>query len=147
MNTRVGSGSEQEYIVISFPHCINKSIWSPRVMESSKSKHILLLQSFPSSCWSGIDRGQRYVLIIHFYVESGQKMIQFNIQFKIESKIFIQWIIHSIFSQKYRFNELFIQYSVRNIDSKFYSKNWIKTIQIYVIKPTQWKPAKRERFP
>ena len=74
-------------------------------------------------------------------------MIQFNIQFKIESKIFIQWIIHSIFSQKYRFNELFIQYSVRNIDSKFYSKNWIKTIQIYVIKPTQWKPAKRERFP
>jgi len=92
-------------------------------------------------------RGGRYVLIIHFYVESGQKMIQFNIQFKIESKIFIQWIIHSIFSQKYRFNELFIQYSVRNIDSKFYSKNWIKTIQIYVIKPTQWKPAKRERFP
>ena len=36
------------------------------------------------------DRGGRYVLIIHFYVESGQKMIQFNIQFKIESKIFIQ---------------------------------------------------------
>ena len=35
-------------------------------------------------------RGGRYVLIIHFYVESGQKMIQFNIQFKIESKIFIQ---------------------------------------------------------
>ena len=35
-------------------------------------------------------RGSRYVLIIHFYVESGQKMIQFNIQFKIESKIFIQ---------------------------------------------------------
>merc|ERR1712105_506141 len=35
-------------------------------------------------------RGGRYVLIINFYVESGQKMIQFNIQFKIESKIFIQ---------------------------------------------------------
>ena len=35
-------------------------------------------------------RGGRYVLIIHFYVESDQKMIQFNIQFKIESKIFIQ---------------------------------------------------------
>ena len=80
-----------------------------------------------------VGRGSRYVLIIHFYVESGQKMIQFNIQFKIESKIFIQWIIHSIFSQKYRFNELFIQYSVRNIDSKFYSKNWIKTIQIYIV--------------
>ena len=50
-------------------------------------------------------RGQRYILIIHFYVESGQKMIQFNIQFKVESfnsknysiqnwtKIFIQKII------------------------------------------------------
>ena len=37
-----------------------------------------------------LGRGGRYVLIIHFYVESGQKMIQFNIQFKIESKIFIQ---------------------------------------------------------
>ena len=31
-------------------------------------------------------RGRRYVLVIHFYVDSGQKMIQF----KIESKIFIQ---------------------------------------------------------
>ncbi len=40
-------------------------------------------------------RGGRYVLIIHFYVELGQKLIQFNIQFKIESKIFIQKIIHS----------------------------------------------------
>ena len=38
-------------------------------------------------------RGGRYVLIIHFYLESGQKMIQFNIQFKVESKIFIQKII------------------------------------------------------
>ena len=35
-------------------------------------------------------RGGQYVLIIHFYVESGQKIIQFNIQFKIQSKIFIQ---------------------------------------------------------
>ena len=32
-------------------------------------------------------------MIIHFYVESGQKMIRFNIQFKVESKIFIQKII------------------------------------------------------
>ena len=39
---------------------------------------------------SGESRGRRYVLIIHFYVESGQKFIQFNIQFKIRSKIFIQ---------------------------------------------------------
>ena len=35
---------------------------------------------------SVMGRGSRYVLIIHFYVESGQKMIQF----KIESNIFIQ---------------------------------------------------------
>ena len=40
-----------------------------------------------------IHRGGRYVLIINFYVESGQKMIQFNIQFKVEYKIFIQKII------------------------------------------------------
>ena len=35
-------------------------------------------------------REQRYVLNIHFHVESGQKMLQFNIQFRIESRIFIQ---------------------------------------------------------
>ena len=34
----------------------------------------------------------RYVLNIHFYIESGQKMIQFNIPFKTKSKIFIQQI-------------------------------------------------------
>ena len=43
--------------------------------------------------WFVTVRGGRYVLIIHFYVESGQKMIKFNIQFKVESKIFIQKII------------------------------------------------------
>ena len=32
----------------------------------------------------------RYVLIIQSNVESSQKMIQFNIQFKMNSKIFIQ---------------------------------------------------------
>ena len=47
-------------------------------------------------------RGGRYVLSIHFYVESGQKMIQFNIQFKIESKIFIQKIIHSNWKNKFK---------------------------------------------
>ena len=49
-----------------------------------------------------ISRGGRYVLIIHFYVESGQKLIQFNIQFKIESKIFIQKIIHSNWKNKFK---------------------------------------------
>ena len=32
----------------------------------------------------------RYVLKIHFFIESGRKMIQFKIQFKTKSKIFIQ---------------------------------------------------------
>ena len=135
----------------SFPHLpsshlplVSSYFWMSQIRPSESDIPNQALEVYICSFES---KGQRYVLIIHFYVESGQKMIQFNIQFKIESKIFIQWIIHSIFSQKYRFNELFIQYSVRNIDSKFYSKNWIKTIQIYVIKPTQWKPAKRERFP
>ena len=40
-------------------------------------------------------RGGRYVLKIHFFIESGQKMIQFKIQFKPKSKIFIQKNIHS----------------------------------------------------
>ena len=38
----------------------------------------------------------RYVLKIHFFLESGLKMIQFKIQFKTKSKIFIQKNIHSI---------------------------------------------------
>jgi len=40
-------------------------------------------------------------LDIHFYVESGQKKIQFNFQFKIESKIFIQKIIQFQIESKY----------------------------------------------
>ena len=44
----------------------------------------------PPSC-----KGGRYVLKIHFFIESGQKMIQFKIQFKTKSKIFIQKNIHS----------------------------------------------------
>ena len=35
-------------------------------------------------------RGGRYVLKIHFFIESDRKMIQFKIQFKPKSKIFIQ---------------------------------------------------------
>ena len=41
----------------------------------------------------------RYVLKIHFFIESGRKMIQFKIQFKTKSKIFIQKNIHSIESK------------------------------------------------
>ena len=32
----------------------------------------------------------QYVLNINFFIESGQKMIEFNIPFKTKSKIFIQ---------------------------------------------------------
>ena len=41
----------------------------------------------------------RYVLKIHFFIESGLKMIQFKIQFKTKSRIFIQQNIHSIESR------------------------------------------------
>ena len=41
----------------------------------------------------------RYVLKIHFFIEFGLKMIQFKIQFKTKSKIFIQKNIHSIESR------------------------------------------------
>ena len=42
------------------------------------------------------DSPERYVLKIHFFIEFGLKMIQFKIQFKTKSKIFIQKNIHSI---------------------------------------------------
>ena len=38
------------------------------------------------------DSPGRYVLKIHFFIESGLKMIQFKIQFKTKSGIFIQEI-------------------------------------------------------
>ena len=43
----------------------------------------------------------RYVLIIQSNIESGPKMIQFNIQFKTKFEIFIQSKIHSKISLKY----------------------------------------------
>ena len=50
-------------------------------------------------------RGQRYILIIHFYVESGQKMIQFNIQFKVET--FNSENIQFKIEQKYSLKKIF----------------------------------------
>ena len=38
----------------------------------------------------------RNVLNNHFFIDSGQKMTKFNIQFKTKSRILIQIIIHSI---------------------------------------------------
>ena len=43
----------------------------------------------------------RYVSIIQSNIESGPKMIQFNIQFKTKFEIFIQSKIHSKISLKY----------------------------------------------
>ena len=51
----------------------------------------------------------RYVLKIHFFIEFGLKMIQFKIQFKTKSKIFIQKNIHSKQNPKYSFKKIFIQ--------------------------------------
>ena len=55
------------------------------------------------------DSPVRYVLKIHFFIEFGPKMIQFKIQFKTKSKIFIQKNIHSKQNQKYSFKKVFIQ--------------------------------------
>ena len=52
-----------------------------------------------SSSRSIWDSPVRYVLKIHFFIEFGLKMIQFKIQFKTKSKIFIQKNIHSIESR------------------------------------------------
>ena len=52
---------------------------------------------------------ERYVLKIHFFIEFGPKMIQFKIQFKTKSKIFIQKNIHSKQNPKYSLKKIFIQ--------------------------------------
>ena len=51
----------------------------------------------------------RYVLKIYFFIDSGLKMIQFKIQFKTKSRIFIQKNIHSKQNPKYSFKKIFIQ--------------------------------------
>ena len=68
----------------------------------------------------------QYVLIIHSNVESGQKMIQFN--------------IHSKLNLKYSINRMFVQYLVKNILFKNIEKKWIK---IMWISNLAWKPVKR----
>ena len=61
-----------------------------------------------SSIWL-VGSPVRYVLKIHFFIEFGLKMIQFKIQFKTKSKIFIQKNIHSKQNPKYSFKKIFIQ--------------------------------------
>merc|ERR1712062_516831 len=66
----------------------------PVTMLSSRDLH---KGSTIASC--GRHSPVRYVLKIYFFIESGRKMIQFKIQFKTKSKIFIQKNIHSIESR------------------------------------------------
>ena len=61
------------------------------------------------ACGGTGDSHVRYVLKIHFFIEFGLKMIQFKIQFKTKSKIFIQKNIHSKQNPKYSFKKIFIQ--------------------------------------
>ena len=70
-----------------------------------QSKYILSLTSYtgPSTDWFPFfpphSSPRRYVFKIHFFIESGLKMIQFKIQFKTKSQIFIQENIHLIESR------------------------------------------------
>ena len=57
----------------------------------------------------------RYVSIIQSNIESGPKMIQFNIQFKTKFEIFIQSKIHSKISLKYS-----IQNFIQEIGKKWF---------------------------
>ena len=92
-------------------------------------------------------RGRQSVLKIHFFIESGRKMIQFKIQFKTKSKIFIQKNIHSTESivfngiihskkieenySKFQFNQLIFGVSLFNKQLfKWYKISWIKLILI-----------------
>ena len=59
------------------------------------------------------DSPGRSDLKIHFFIESGLKMIQFKIQFKTKSRIFIQQNIHSIESRI--FNRIIHSQKMRKI--------------------------------
>ena len=62
----------------------------------------------------------QYVLIIHSNVESGQKMIQFN--------------IHSKLNLKYSINRMFVQYLVKNILFKNIEKNESKLCEFQTLR-------------
>ena len=71
---------------------------------------------------SPVDSPVRYVSIIQSNIESGPKMIQFNIQFKTKFEIFIQSKIHSKISLKYS-----IQNFIQEIGKKWFKMStWYK---------------------
>ena len=74
-------------------------------------------------------------MIIHFYVESGQKLIQFNIQFKIESKIFIQKIIHSNWKNKFKtlFNSKLNQKYSFKLEKQSQLEKTVKNMQKWAV--------------
>ena len=66
----------------------------------------------------------QYVLKIHFFIESGIKMIQFKIQFKTKSRIVIQKNIHSI--EHRIFNRIIHSKELKENYSKF-RKVWLRS--------------------
>ena len=103
--------SEENVFVLFVSMGINFSFPLLLVCPGSSSRYVFYGKTPKKGNWANTTqlkdgfqcyRCGRYVLIIHFYVESGQKLIQFNIQFKIESKIFIQKIIHSNWKNKFK---------------------------------------------
>ena len=69
---------------------------------------------FDRTCrWPVVVSPVRYALKIYFFIESGRKMIQFKIQFKTKSGIFIQKNIHSIESRI--FNRIIHSQKMRKI--------------------------------
>ena len=75
-------------------------LWAATSKQSREAWWGLTPQS-PFGSWAS---PRRYVLKIHFFIESGLKMIQFKIQFKTKSGIFIQKNIHSIESKIFKKN-------------------------------------------
>ena len=72
-------------------------------------------------CWLSTSP-DRYVLIFQSNIESGPKIIQFNIQFKTKFEIFIQSKIHSKISLKYS-----IQNFIQEIGKKWFKMStWYK---------------------
>ena len=75
---------------LTFAESYSQSFTSPDVSNNYEIDYVVLLS--PNALIWALDSPRRYVLKIHFFIESGRKMIQFKIQFKTKSKIFIQKI-------------------------------------------------------
>ena len=101
---------QQQHAGICFTGCLAKGDYDSGLLASkvlmSRLIQIILqfhaMGSFPPSKRGSLKesgRPGRFVLKIHFFIEFGLKMIQFKIQFKTKSKIFIQKNVHSIESK------------------------------------------------